>query len=209
MAVGTPPGPDGSADLSYIFKAAEQVRRCAHRLGGHRDEVDGSGGHRRQDRSHRHRKRTKHEFAVASNPRVLEGGRRGQRLHEARPRGDWRRRQAGGRDAAGALRALHPHHRSHAGHGSTFGRADEVRRELHVGHAHLVHERPRQPVRAARRGHRARSQGHGLGRSNRTEVPVRRDRDSAAAVSRRTFARPSARGARSGTSSRSSTPSWR
>ena len=25
MAVGTPPGPDGSADLSYIFKASETV----------------------------------------------------------------------------------------------------------------------------------------------------------------------------------------
>src|SRR5689334_2175240 len=28
LAVGTPPGPDGAADLSYIFQAAESVARA-------------------------------------------------------------------------------------------------------------------------------------------------------------------------------------
>ena len=53
LAVGTPPGPDGSADLSFIFKAAEQVGRRADRLGGAGDQVDGSRRHRRQDRGDR------------------------------------------------------------------------------------------------------------------------------------------------------------
>ena len=53
LAVGTPPGPDGSADLPFIFKAAEQVGDGADRLGGDRHQVHRAGRHRRQDRSHR------------------------------------------------------------------------------------------------------------------------------------------------------------
>jgi UDPglucose 6-dehydrogenase len=73
LAVGTPPGPDGSADLSYIFKAAESV---ADALTGWAVVVTkstvpvGTG-----DKIEALMKvRTKHEFAVASNPEFLKEG---------------------------------------------------------------------------------------------------------------------------------------
>ena len=73
LAVGTPPGPDGSADLSYIFKAAESV---ADALTGWAVIVTkstvpvGTG-----DKIEALMKvRTKHEFAVASNPEFLKEG---------------------------------------------------------------------------------------------------------------------------------------
>jgi UDPglucose 6-dehydrogenase len=73
LAVGTPPGPDGSADLSYIFKAAEQV---ADALTGWavivtKSTVPVGTGDKIEAII---RKRTKHEFAVASNPEFLKEG---------------------------------------------------------------------------------------------------------------------------------------
>ena len=74
----------------------------------HRDQVDGPRRHRRQDRGDRQEAR---EARVRGRvePRVPQGRRRGQRLHEARPRRHRRRRQARGRHAARALRAVHAH----------------------------------------------------------------------------------------------------
>jgi UDPglucose 6-dehydrogenase len=73
LAVGTPPGPDGSADLSFIFKAAEQVADALTGWAvivtkstvpvGTGDKIDAIV-----------RKRTKHPFAVASNPEFLKEG---------------------------------------------------------------------------------------------------------------------------------------
>jgi UDPglucose 6-dehydrogenase len=73
LAVGTPPGPDGSADLSYIFKAAEQV---ADALTGWavlvtKSTVPVGTGDKIEALV---KKRAKHEFAVASNPEFLKEG---------------------------------------------------------------------------------------------------------------------------------------
>ena len=73
LAVGTPPGPDGSADLQYIFKAAEDV---ADALTGWavvvtKSTVPVGTGDRIEARMKPH---TKHEFAVASNPEFLKEG---------------------------------------------------------------------------------------------------------------------------------------
>ena len=73
LAVGTPPGPDGSADLSYILKAAGDVGDA---LTGWAVVVTkstvpvGTGDKIEAIIS----KRTKHEFAVASNPEFLKEG---------------------------------------------------------------------------------------------------------------------------------------
>jgi UDPglucose 6-dehydrogenase len=73
LAVGTPPGKDGSADLSFIFQAAETV--AASLTGwavivtkstvpvGTGDKIEAIV-----------RKKTSHEFAVASNPEFLKEG---------------------------------------------------------------------------------------------------------------------------------------
>src|SRR6478735_4932499 len=73
LAVGTPPGPDGSADLSYIFKAAEQVAAALTGWAvivtkstvpvGTGDKIEAIV-----------KQRSKHEFAVASNPEFLKEG---------------------------------------------------------------------------------------------------------------------------------------
>jgi UDPglucose 6-dehydrogenase len=73
LAVGTPPGPDGSADLQYIFKAAEQVGAA---LTGFavivtKSTVPVGTGDKIEARV---RKVTKHEFGVASNPEFLKEG---------------------------------------------------------------------------------------------------------------------------------------
>ncbi|HEX2658816.1 MAG TPA: UDP-glucose/GDP-mannose dehydrogenase family protein [Polyangia bacterium] len=73
LAVGTPPGPDGSADLQYIFKAAESV---ADALTGWavivtKSTVPVGTGDKIEARM---KARTKHEFAVASNPEFLKEG---------------------------------------------------------------------------------------------------------------------------------------
>ncbi|HVR60683.1 MAG TPA: UDP-glucose/GDP-mannose dehydrogenase family protein [Polyangia bacterium] len=73
LAVGTPPGPDGSADLQYIFKAAETVGAALTGWAvivtkstvpvGTGDKIEALV-----------KKKTKHEFAVASNPEFLKEG---------------------------------------------------------------------------------------------------------------------------------------
>ena len=73
LAVGTPPGPDGSADLQYIFKAAEQV---AQALTGWavivtKSTVPVGTGDKIEAIVKKH---TKHEFGVASNPEFLKEG---------------------------------------------------------------------------------------------------------------------------------------
>jgi UDPglucose 6-dehydrogenase len=73
LAVGTPPGPDGSADLSFILKAAEQVGTALTGWAvvvtkstvpvGTGDKIEAII-----------KKVTKHEFAVTSNPEFLKEG---------------------------------------------------------------------------------------------------------------------------------------
>jgi UDPglucose 6-dehydrogenase len=73
LAVGTPPGADGSADLSFIFKAAEHV---AAALTGWavvvtKSTVPVGTGDKIEALMKKH---TRHEFAVASNPEFLKEG---------------------------------------------------------------------------------------------------------------------------------------
>jgi UDPglucose 6-dehydrogenase len=73
LAVGTPPGPDGSANLSFIFKAAEQVAAALTGWAvivtkstvpvGTGDKIEAIV-----------KQKSKHEFAVASNPEFLKEG---------------------------------------------------------------------------------------------------------------------------------------
>ena len=73
LAVGTPPAPDGSADLSFLFKAAETVARA---LSGWavlvtKSTVPVGTGDKVEAIVRQH---TRHEFAVASNPEFLKEG---------------------------------------------------------------------------------------------------------------------------------------
>ncbi len=73
LAVGTPPLPDGSADLSYTFQAVETVARS---LTGFavivtKSTVPVGTGDRVEEIARKH---ARHEFAVASNPEFLKEG---------------------------------------------------------------------------------------------------------------------------------------
>lgn len=73
LAVGTPPRPDGSADLGFILKAAEDVARA---LTGWavlvtKSTVPVGTGDKIEELVRRH---TRHDFAVASNPEFLKEG---------------------------------------------------------------------------------------------------------------------------------------
>jgi UDPglucose 6-dehydrogenase len=73
LAVGTPPRPDGSADLQYIFKAAETAAKA---LTGWavfvtKSTVPVGTGDKIEALCKQH---AKHDFAVASNPEFLKEG---------------------------------------------------------------------------------------------------------------------------------------
>ncbi|MGA7742969.1 MAG: UDP-glucose/GDP-mannose dehydrogenase family protein [Polyangia bacterium] len=73
LAVGTPPAPDGSADLRYVFEAAETA---AHALSGWavlvtKSTVPVGTGDKVEAIVRQH---THHEFAVAANPEFLKEG---------------------------------------------------------------------------------------------------------------------------------------
>jgi len=73
LAVGTPPRPDGSADLQYIFKAAETAAKA---LTGWavfvtKSTVPVGTGDKIEALLRQH---AKHDFAVASNPEFLKEG---------------------------------------------------------------------------------------------------------------------------------------
>jgi UDPglucose 6-dehydrogenase len=73
LAVGTPPAPDGSADLRYIFQAAESAGRA---LSGWavlvtKSTVPVGTGDKIEAIVRQH---ARHEFAVASNPEFLKEG---------------------------------------------------------------------------------------------------------------------------------------
>ena len=138
IAVGTPSAHDGSADLSQVLAAAEPIGRAIDRLHRRGHQVDRARRHRATRSRPPSRTVTKQPFAVASQPRVPQGGRRGQRLHEARPRHHRHRRRARARRAAPPLRAVRAHQRSHPVHGRALGRADQVRLQRLSGDAHLA-----------------------------------------------------------------------
>ena len=99
IAVGTPPGEDGSADLSHVLAAARAHRRAHGRAEGHRRQVHGAGRHGRPGaRGHRRGPAEARCGASPSRrlqPRVPQGGRGGRGLHAPRPHRHRRRRSRG------------------------------------------------------------------------------------------------------------------
>jgi UDPglucose 6-dehydrogenase len=90
IAVGTPQGEDGSADLQHVLGAAREI---AQAMNGYKVIVDKSTVPVGTAEKVREviRRETTHPFSVVSNPEFLKQGRGGRGLPEARPRGDRRR----------------------------------------------------------------------------------------------------------------------
>ena len=175
---------------------AVRDRRGAHHRPPHggtedrRRQVDGARGHcRPRARGDRRGARATGQGAALRGgvqSGVPEGGCGGRRLHEAGPRRRRRRRRARDRRAAHALRAVHAQPRALPRHGRPLGGTDQVRGERDAGHAHLVHERGREPGRRTRRRHRDGAQGHRLRSAHRLPLPLSRAWAMAAAASPRT-----------------------
>ncbi|MDW8479720.1 MAG: hypothetical protein RML12_07715 [Xanthomonadales bacterium] len=80
IAVGTPPGEDGSADLSHVLAVARAIGTALRAAGGgDRDQVHGAGGHARAGCAPRSPGSSsgggsRLDFEVVSNPEFLKEG---------------------------------------------------------------------------------------------------------------------------------------
>ncbi len=91
IAVGTPQGEDGSADLRHVHGRGPRHRQGHERLQGHRQQEHRAGRHRRKGARGRP-PRDHAPLQRGQQPRVPEAGRGRRRLHEARSRRHRRRR---------------------------------------------------------------------------------------------------------------------
>ena len=113
IAVGTPQGEDGSADLTHVLDVARAIGQAIEQVHGHRRQEHGSGRNGGEGQGDG-RERDDTAVQRRQQPRIPEAGRGGRRLHEARSRRDRRRpgRRTRRRDHARAVRAVHAHRRA-------------------------------------------------------------------------------------------------
>ncbi len=128
VAVGTPPHEDGSADLSHVLTVAEQVAESGQARPGAGDEEHRAGRHQRARARGRASLRQAQDQR-GQQPRVLERGRRGQRLLEARSHRGRHRRRPRLRAPGAALRAVQPPAKPPPAHEPEERRDREVRVE--------------------------------------------------------------------------------
>ncbi len=175
IAVGTPTGEDGSADLQHVLAAAREIGRA---MNGYKVIVDKSTVPAGTAELVRETIRPRDHAPVQRGQQsgVPEAGRRGRRLPEARSRGHWRERRARGGHHGRSVQAVHPDGRAHHGDGPHERRGLQVRGERHARDAHFLHERNRERLRALRRRRRQGAAGDRVGSAHRPGVPVSRHR---------------------------------
>ena len=74
IAVGTPQGEDGSADLQHVLGVARDIGRAIEQVHRHRRQEHGAGRHRASRCTRRSPQETTQPFSVVSNPEFLKQG---------------------------------------------------------------------------------------------------------------------------------------
>ncbi len=171
IAVGTPPGEDGSADLQHVIAVAEGIGRA---MDGPRIIVTKSTvpvGTARLVRAAVARF-SAHEVHVCSNPEFLKEGAAIDDFMKPD-------RVVVGVDNDHAREVMTELYAPFVRtgnpdpvHGHRVRRSHEVRCERHAGGTHLVHEPGRRILRAGRRGCERGAARHRIGPANRCRLPV-------------------------------------
>ena len=159
IAVGTPQGEDGSADLQHVLGVARDIGRAIEQVHGGRRQEHGAGRHRAARCARRSPSETTQPFSVVSNPEFLKQGAAIEDFMKPDRVVIGSDDERSAAADAGAVRAVHADRRADHDDGHGERRAVQVRGELDSRDPHLVHERDRQRLRAGRRRRRPGAQG--------------------------------------------------
>ena len=129
IAVGTPQGEDGSADLQHVLAVARDVGRAMNKYTVIVDKSTVPVGTAKQVHATIAGETTQ-PFSVVSNPEFLKQGAAIEDFMKPDRVVIGSRRRAVGRGDAGAVRAVHAHRRADHDDGHGERRAVQVRREL-------------------------------------------------------------------------------
>ena len=193
IAVGTPPGEDGSADLKYVLAVAETIGRemeAPKIVVGKSTVPVGTCEKVKARIAETLKKRGREDltFDVASNPEFLkEGSAVADCMKPDRIIVGTIERGHRGGDAR-ALRAVQPQPREDDRDGRAQRRVHQICRQLHAGDQDQLHERDGQPGRAAWRRHRGGAQGHRQRSAHRLPLHLSGPAAMAARASPRTCA---------------------
>ena len=167
LCVQTPQGDDGSADMRHVHAALAELEPHLKSGAVVVNKSTVPVGSARSMTSDAHPRRHPHR----QQPRVPPRGHGHRRLPVARPS---RRRLRRPRRGRAGRRALRPARRHDPHHRPRDQRDHQVRGQRLPRHQAQLRQRHRHTVRAGRRRHARRRQGHGLRPTHRSRVPEAR-----------------------------------
>ncbi len=173
IAVGTPMSASGAADLTAIFKAAEDIAKAI--TGYHIVAVKSTVPVGTNDRVREIvGKFAKHRADVCSVPEFLKEGSAIEDFMRPDRVVIGSLSEQATADSEGNSQSIRAHRQSDPRDGSAIGRADQVCVERDARDAHLVHQRDGDAVRRRRRRHQCSAPRPRHRQAHRVVVPVSR-----------------------------------